>query len=179
MNATALAFGLPSQDLRSTIGGAFFGFTLGAMYVLSKVTYERCLGFNDTFRRHRLFGITLRQAYQYYTTNINDSMFRKSLVRYYSFIYNTSVVKSVFRNPRLLSSGKQSPLGIWTFTWTRLSYSSLDLLNLLFGVYMVYAFILLLIGYTDQEPHVLWCVCFSSWNLTRWLTAFVIGASRY
>ena len=63
---------------------------------------------------HRLFGITLRQAFQYYSTNINDTLFRKSLVRYYSSIYDASVVKSVFRTPRLLSSGEQSPLGIRT-----------------------------------------------------------------
>ena len=62
---------------------------------------------------HRLFGITLRQAFQYYSTNINDTLFRKSLVRYYSSIYNTSV-KNVFQTPRLLSSGEQSPLVIRT-----------------------------------------------------------------
>jgi hypothetical protein len=42
----------------------------------------------STSRSHRLFGITIRQAYQYYSTNINDTVFRKSLVRYYS-IHNT------------------------------------------------------------------------------------------
>ena len=42
--------------------------------------------FNRTFRRRRLFGITIRQAYQYYSTNVNDTLFRKSLVRYYSSI---------------------------------------------------------------------------------------------
>lgn len=98
MNATILAYGLPSQeDLRSTIGGAFFGFTLGAI----------------------LLGITLRQAYQYYTTNRNETIFRRSLV---------AII------------------------------CSLDLLNFLFGVYMVYSFILLLVGYTDEGPHVLWSI---------------------
>jgi len=92
MNATIL---LPSQDLHSTIGGAFFGFTIGAI----------------------LFGITLRQAYQYYTNNINDTLFRKSLVAIICL---------------------------------------LDSMNFLFGIYMVYSFILLLAGYTDQESHVLW-----------------------
>ena len=52
--------------------------------------------FNGTLRLHRLFGITLRQAYQYYTTNINDTVFRKSLVRYNPSIDNTFVVKGVF-----------------------------------------------------------------------------------
>jgi len=94
MNANIVAFGLPSEDIRSSIGGAFFGFTLGAI----------------------LFGITIRQAYQYYSTNINDTVFRKSLV---AIIF------------------------------------SLDLLNLVFGAYMVYSFILLLIGYTDRGPLVL------------------------
>ncbi|KAF8814496.1 hypothetical protein BYT27DRAFT_7249992 [Phlegmacium glaucopus] len=91
---------MPPQDLHSTIGGAFFGFTLGTI----------------------LFGITLRQAYQYYTTNINDSVFRKSLV---------AII------------------------------CSLDLLNLVFGVYMVYSFILLLVGYPDLGPQVLWSLKFN------------------
>jgi len=95
MNTTTPAFGLPPQDLHSTIGGAFFGFTLGAI----------------------LFGITVRQAYQYYTTNVNDSLFRKLLIA-----------------------------GICL----------LDLMNLLFGVYMIYSFILLLVGYTDLGPRVTW-----------------------
>lgn len=44
MNATIVSFGLSSEDIRSSLGGAFFGFTLGAMYVLSNVIYDRCLG---------------------------------------------------------------------------------------------------------------------------------------
>lgn len=45
MNATIVAIGLPSEDIRSSIGGAFFGFTLGAMYALSFPSiYDRCLG---------------------------------------------------------------------------------------------------------------------------------------
>jgi len=94
-STTPLAFDMPSQDLYSTIGGAFFGFTLGAI----------------------LFGITLRQAYQYYTTNINDKMFRKSLI---------AII------------------------------CSLDFLNFLFGVYMIYSFILQLVGLPDRGPQVLW-----------------------
>jgi len=95
-STTTLAFGIMSpQDLHSSIGGAFFGFTLGAI----------------------LFGITLRQAYQYYTTNISDSVFRKSLI---------AII------------------------------CSLDFLNLLFGVYMVYSFILLLVGFPDRAPQLLW-----------------------
>ena len=49
MNAIIVGFGLPSQDLRLSIGGAFFGFTLGAMYVLSEVIYDRCLGSTALF----------------------------------------------------------------------------------------------------------------------------------
>jgi hypothetical protein len=96
MNTTTLASGtVSSQDLHSTIGGAFFGFTLGAI----------------------LFGITIRQAYQYYTINVNDSVFRKSLIAVICL---------------------------------------LDLMNLLFGVYMIYSFILLLVGYTDLGHTVTW-----------------------
>jgi hypothetical protein len=49
MNATNVAFTLPSQseETLSSIGGAFFGFTLGAMYVLSNVIYDRCLALLD------------------------------------------------------------------------------------------------------------------------------------
>ena len=64
----------------------------------------------------------------------------------------------MFRAFRLLLYGEWNPPGIPVSTWTRLSCSSLDLLNLLFGVYMVYSFILLLVGYPDLGHQVLWCV---------------------
>ena len=77
MNNTTTGFGVPPQDLHATLGGAFFGFTLGAMCVLSPT-----FGIQPVIDLyHRLFGITLRQAYQYYTTNLSDTVFRKSLVR--------------------------------------------------------------------------------------------------
>ena len=52
--------------------------------------------FNGTFRRRRLFGITIRQAYQYYSTNINDILFRKLLVCNHSSIYSVVNFKVCF-----------------------------------------------------------------------------------
>ncbi|KAF5329521.1 hypothetical protein D9619_009060 [Psilocybe cf. subviscida] len=49
--------GLPS-DIRTTIEAAFFGFAAGAI----------------------LFGITVRQVYQYYTTCSSDPISRKAIV---------------------------------------------------------------------------------------------------
>ena len=117
--------------------------------------------FNRTFRRRRLFGITIRQAYQYYSTNVNDTLFRKSLVRCYSSIDSVVICKVCFEliGCYHLVSSLTLEYVCFTWTWTRLSYSSLDLLNFIFGAYMVYCFILLLIGYTDRGPLVLWCVC--------------------
>ncbi|KDR78224.1 hypothetical protein GALMADRAFT_138346 [Galerina marginata CBS 339.88] len=45
-------------DLHATLGAAFFGFSAGAI----------------------LYGITIRQAYQYYTTSANESVIRKSVI---------------------------------------------------------------------------------------------------
>ena len=45
---------------------------------------------------------------------------------------------------------------------------------------MVYSLILLLVGYTDRKPHVLWCVCtFFIVTFDSRLTVFVVGASGY
>jgi hypothetical protein len=50
MNTTtvALTFGVSPQNLHSTIGGAFFGFTLGAMYVLSSFELRLIFTFDIT-----------------------------------------------------------------------------------------------------------------------------------
>lgn len=83
---------------------------------------------------------------------------------------------------RLLLSGEG--MSFWNTdisTWTGFSNSTLDLLNLLFGVYMVYSFILLLVGYPDLGPQVLWCVfTLPSLNLARcWLlTSLAVKESQ-
>jgi len=64
-------------DLHTTLGAAFFGFSVGAMYVFIYI-FAVFLGANDG--NYRLFGITVRQAYQYYTDNPRDSKIRKCIV---------------------------------------------------------------------------------------------------
>jgi len=61
MNTTSSATATPKTspgDLRTTLGAVFFGFSVGAI----------------------LFGITIRQAYQYYATPSNDSKARKLII---------------------------------------------------------------------------------------------------
>ncbi|KAJ3515210.1 hypothetical protein NLJ89_g1910 [Agrocybe chaxingu] len=82
-------------DLDTTLGAAFFGFCAGAI----------------------LFGITLRQAYQYYTTNLHDSIVRKLIIAIVCL---------------------------------------LDASHLVFSMYMVYSFIIQLLGYSEAEVKVLW-----------------------
>jgi hypothetical protein len=82
-------------DLHATLAAAFFGLLAGAI----------------------LYGITIRQAYQYYTTYVNDSKLRKSII---------AIVVS------------------------------LDTLHLVFSMFLVYSFILQLIGYSASAPNVLW-----------------------
>ncbi|CAA7262239.1 unnamed protein product [Cyclocybe aegerita] len=84
-------------DLDTTLGAAFFGFCAGAI----------------------LFGITLRQAYQYYTTNLHDSILRKLIIAIVCL---------------------------------------LDASHLVFSMYMVYSFIIQLLGYSEAEVKVLWSV---------------------
>jgi len=84
-----------TPDLQTTLRAAFFGFSAGAI----------------------LYGITVRQAYQYYTCYVNDSRLRKTIV---------AVV------------------------------CSLDTLHLVFAMFLVYSFILQLIGYSASAPNVLW-----------------------
>ena len=139
--------------------------------------------FNGNSRRHRLFGITLRQAYQYYTTNINDTMFRKSLARYYSSIYNTSVVKSVFRTPRLLSFGEQSSLGICTFMWSELDCGYPIALSTYWISFLAYTWFILLFFYwldipiEDLSYFGVFTLFFAKFDSR--LTVLVVGVSGY
>ena len=77
---------------------------------------------------------------------------------YYVSTHNIPVAKEVFLDCYYLVS-KLLLKHIYTSALNHsCPYSLLDLLNLLFGVYMVYSFILLLVGYPGSEPRVLWCI---------------------
>lgn len=176
MNNTTSVPSNPSMppDLHTTLGAAFFGFSVGAMYVFI-FFLAVFLGANDG--NYRLFGITVRQAYQYYTDNPRDSKIRKCIVCghwklqaprgdvdasahiLFQFLDCARVVRSIrltsFRPPLILCS-------------------LLDTLSLVFSMYMVYCLFLQILGDAPAGREVVWCVNLVSACNRRNLMLFVI-----
>ncbi|PPQ71404.1 hypothetical protein CVT26_011119 [Gymnopilus dilepis] len=119
MNSTTITPAVPQHgeglpDVRSTLAAAFFGFSAGAI----------------------LYGITIRQAFQYYTTCIQDSRWRKAIIGivWYAVDY--------YSQPHALMQHTCNSL--------------LDTIHLVFSMYLVYTLILELVGYPSAGPTTLY-----------------------
>ena len=118
---------------------------------------------------HRLFGITILQAFRYFVNYVSDKRFRKQFVS----------VESIFSVNNILSNARSSTSGglIWScvsdVTIVILSYghsSFLDALHFSLSAYMVYYMFVVPGTNPISGYHVLWWVSpSSSWIAHYWV----------
>ncbi|KAH9476843.1 hypothetical protein JR316_0010759 [Psilocybe cubensis] len=134
---TTSGYNISADHLHSTLGAAFFGFSAGAI----------------------LFGITIRQAYQYYATSgTQDGIQRKLIVRMplcsLCLISASANVGAVI--VRLHLHGKSSFASEAASASDKtVSSSLLDTLHFVFSMYLVYNLILQFVGFAGSASKVL------------------------